>query len=477
VSTKPTTSTPKPEVNDSITSTTSTTPPANDPLTNSKNILSNGNISKELLDWSSTIVHNYYKKKEITPFNSKMKIILTKQTRDLYKDVKVKDFSTSWSNGLALCAICHHFIPDLIDLSQLKSTDVKMNLRQAFKSMDSVNLPRVLEYSDFSKGDGPDQLAIITCLFQLRSHFEGAKAKIKKSKELSPSVSRISSSSHKSTITNTLKDKLHLSSKSKVPSIYTNSSIDITTKKEEEATTPKAKDEIIKIKKSSSSSSSSNTTEELVQRAKELNEKTNKNRATSDDTKKMAEKLLASRRRSISVGTSSKLTPPIKSPTVIKEKKLTSSGSHEDLRASNQKKEEEVFSYKNELEHVRKEQIDLDEQGKELEKVIRQYQAEEVSSGETNRAYNQALKGWYLLLNKRNTLLHRERELELILEEKELERRHDELTFKLRQLMAIDEFDKTNENKKKEAELLNDLVNVVNERNELVRLQHDEEMQ
>ncbi len=58
--------------------------------------------------------------------------------------------------------------------------------------------------------------------------------------------------------------------------------------------------------------------------------------------------------------------------------------------------------------------------------------------------------------------------------EKNLEKRYEILSNQLRNLMSIDDFDKTDEQKKTETILFNELISLVNKRNELV-LQMDEE--
>lgn len=44
-----------------------------------------------------------------------------------YKDVNVRDLSASWRDGLAFCALVHHFHPDLIDFDSLSKENIFAN--------------------------------------------------------------------------------------------------------------------------------------------------------------------------------------------------------------------------------------------------------------------------------------------------------------------------------------------------------------
>ncbi|XP_037811478.1 EH domain-binding protein 1 isoform X7 [Lucilia sericata] len=98
-------------------------------------------------------------------------------TKD-YPNVKVTNLTTSWRNGMAFCAIIHHFEPNLIDMSKLTPHDVVGNCRIAFDAAESLGIPRVIEPRDMSLLAVPDKLAVMTYLHQLRAHFTGKQLQI-----------------------------------------------------------------------------------------------------------------------------------------------------------------------------------------------------------------------------------------------------------------------------------------------------------
>ncbi|XP_050327533.1 EH domain-binding protein 1 isoform X1 [Bactrocera neohumeralis] len=98
-------------------------------------------------------------------------------TKD-YPNVKVTNLTTSWRNGMAFCAIIHHFEPGLIDMSKLSAHDVVGNCRIAFDAAESLGIPRVIEPRDMSLLAVPDKLAVMTYLHQLRAHFTGKQLQI-----------------------------------------------------------------------------------------------------------------------------------------------------------------------------------------------------------------------------------------------------------------------------------------------------------
>lgn len=48
------------------------------------------------------------------------------------QNVDIRDFRSSWSNGLAFCAIMHSFLPEAIPYDDLTAEDRRKNFTLAF---------------------------------------------------------------------------------------------------------------------------------------------------------------------------------------------------------------------------------------------------------------------------------------------------------------------------------------------------------
>ncbi|CAH1262576.1 EHBP1 [Branchiostoma lanceolatum] len=95
-----------------------------------------------------------------------------------YRGVKVTNFTTSWRNGLAFCAILHHFQPNMIDFSSLSPHDIKGNNKKAYEGFAEVGIPKLLEPSDMVLLAVPDKLTVMTYLYQIRTHFTGQELEV-----------------------------------------------------------------------------------------------------------------------------------------------------------------------------------------------------------------------------------------------------------------------------------------------------------
>lgn len=98
-------------------------------------------------------------------------------TKD-YAGVKVTNLTTSWRNGLAFCAVVHHFRPDLIEFDSLSPHDVRGNCKTAFDAGEALGISRVIDPADMDLLAVPDKLAVMTYLYQLRAHFTGQELEV-----------------------------------------------------------------------------------------------------------------------------------------------------------------------------------------------------------------------------------------------------------------------------------------------------------
>jgi len=74
------------------------------------------------------------------------------RTRE-YENVKISNFTSSWSDGLAFCALIHHFFPQAFDMAGLSKENRKQNFELAFQTGE-----RLAGIPDFISGDDMDDM-------------------------------------------------------------------------------------------------------------------------------------------------------------------------------------------------------------------------------------------------------------------------------------------------------------------------------
>ncbi|XP_002664919.4 MICAL-like protein 1 isoform X1 [Danio rerio] len=90
-----------------------------------------------------------------------------------YSDVQITDMSSSFTDGLAFCAIIHKHRPDLLDFHSLSKHNAGENMRLAFSVAErELGVPALLD-PDELLCEEPDLLSIITYVSQLYCVFSG----------------------------------------------------------------------------------------------------------------------------------------------------------------------------------------------------------------------------------------------------------------------------------------------------------------
>ncbi|KAF2811438.1 alpha-actin-like proteinin [Mytilinidion resinicola] len=80
-----------------------------------------------------------------------------------YDEVEVRDFSTSWNDGLAFCALLDIHRPDLIDYDSLDKSDHRGNMQMAFDiASKEIGIPDLLDVEDVCDVQKPDERSLMT---------------------------------------------------------------------------------------------------------------------------------------------------------------------------------------------------------------------------------------------------------------------------------------------------------------------------